>query len=136
MTDVTIALAAVVEKGGLHLSRRDDPPPAYHDPCHSPRIARDATAPRRLLAAIYGDQPAPELFWRADRAHPCGAVGGLDLSHPEIARQLTAARIEGARSAGATTLVTDDPACLEELRKHAGDGLDVVGLYTLLARTS
>jgi Fe-S oxidoreductase len=136
VTEVTIALAAVVEKGVLQLSRRDGAPPAYHDPCHSPRIARDATAPRRLLAAMYGDQPLPELFWRADRAHPCGAVGGLDLGHPEIARQLTAARIEGARAAGATTLVTDDPACLAELQKHAGDRLDVVGLYTLLARTS
>ena len=136
VTEVTIALAAVVEKGKLHVSRRDAAPPAYHDPCHSPRIARNAAAPRRLLAAIYGDQPAPELFWRADRAHPCGAVGGLDASHPEIARQLTAARIEGALSAGASTLVTDDPVCLTELRRHAQDRLDVVGLYTLLARTN
>ena len=136
ITEVTVVLARVVEKGGLKLSRRDAAPPAYHDPCHSPRIARDATAPRRLLAAIYGDQPAPELFWRAHRAHPCGAVGGLDVTHPDIARQLTAARIEGALSAGATTLVTDDPVCLGELRRHAQDRLDVVGLFTLLARTS
>jgi Fe-S oxidoreductase len=136
VTEVTVALAGVVEKGGLKLSRRDAQPPAYHDPCHSPRIARDATAPRRLLAAIYGDQPAPELFWRAHRAHPCGAVGGLDVTHPEIARQLTAARIEGALSTGATMLVTDDPVCLGELRRYAQDRLDVVGLFTLLARTS
>jgi Fe-S oxidoreductase len=136
VTEVSMALAEVVEKGGLRLSRRDATPPAYHDPCHSPRIARDAAAPRRLLAAIYGDQPAPELFWRANRAHPCGAVGGLDTTHPDIARQLTTARIDGALSSGATTLVTDDPACLAELRRHAHDRLDVVGLFTLLARTS
>ena len=132
VTELTIALAAACDKGGLQLSRRDAPPPAYHDPCHGPRIARDAAAPRRLLATIYGDQPAPELFWRADRAHPCGAVGGLDVTHPDIALRLTTARIEGAVSAGAATLVTDDPVCLAELRRHAGDRLDVVGLYSLL----
>jgi Fe-S oxidoreductase len=132
VTEVTMTLARACNDGDLPLSRGEGPPPAYHDPCHSPRIARDAAAPRRLLAAIYGDQPAPELFWRADRAHPCGAVGGLRLSHPDIARLLTTARIDAACSAGATTLVTDDPACLAELRQHAGARLEVTGLYSLL----
>jgi Fe-S oxidoreductase len=132
VTEVTMALARACNNGDLRLSSHGGLPPAYHDPCHSPRIARDAAAPRRLLAAIFGDQPAPELFWRADRAHPCGAVGGLELSHPDIARRLTAARIDGARSAGATTLVTDDPSCLAELQRHAGASLEVTGLYSLL----
>jgi Fe-S oxidoreductase len=132
VTEVTVALARACNNSDLPVRRLEGPVPAYHDPCHSPRIARDAAAPRRLLAALYGDQPGPELFWRANRAHPCGAVGGLDLTHPDIARQLTMARLEGARAAGATTLVTDDPQCLAELRRQSG-GLDVVGLYSLLA---
>ena len=41
-----------------------------------------------------------------------------------------------ALSTGATMLVTDDPVCLGELRRYAQDRLDVVGLFTLLARTS
>ena len=130
--EVTMALAEAYDDGRLSLSRRDDPPPAYHDPCHGPRLSRDAAAPRRLLAAIHGDRPAPELFWRAGRAHPCGAIGGLDLTHPDLARQLTLARIDDARSTGAAAFVTDDPACLVELRRHAGDGMAAAGLYSLL----
>ena len=132
VTEVTVALARACNNGDLGLQRRDGPAPAYHDPCHSPRIQRDLAAPRALLAALHGDRPAPELFWRADRAHPCGSIGGLRLTHAAIAEQLTSARIDSALSAGAATLVTDDPVCLAELRRHAGDRLEVVGLYSLL----
>jgi Fe-S oxidoreductase len=132
VTETTMALAEAYAGGRLSLRRRDDPPPAYHDPCHGPRLSRDATGPRRLLAAIYGDRPAPELFWRAGRAHPCGAIGGLDLTHPDLARQLTLARIHDAQSAGAAAHVTDDPACLAELQRHARDGMVAAGLYSLL----
>jgi Fe-S oxidoreductase len=134
VTEVTATLAAAYANGTLRLSRRLGPPPAYHDPCHGARSGRDARAPRRLLTAIYGDQAGPELFWRANRAHPCGAVGGLDVTHPDLARQLASARLSDAASSGAATLVTDDPTCLAHLGASADPRVAVVGLYGQLAQ--
>ena len=133
VTEVTIVLARAWSDGALRLKRLDGPPPAYHDPCHGPRSGRDASAPRRLLAAIYGDE-RPDLFWREDRAHPCGVIGGLDVTHPDIARRLAEARLTDAAASGATTLVTDDPTCLAHLRTHAGSRISVVGMYEQLAQ--
>jgi Fe-S oxidoreductase len=134
VTEITATLAAAYASGALRLSRRLGPPPAYHDPCHSARTGRDARAPRRLLAAIYGDQAGPELFWRERRAHPCGAVGGLDVTHPDLARQLARARLTDAASSGASALVTDDPSCLAHLSANADARVSVVGLYGQLVQ--
>lgn len=109
-------------------------PYAYHDPCHAPRVRRDHRAPRVLLAAACGESGARELFWREDRAHPCGALGGLPYTHPAIADALGEARIRDVHASGARRLVTEDPACAAHLTRHAGSGVAVVGLYPLLAR--
>jgi Fe-S oxidoreductase len=132
VTEVTVVLARAFGGGALRLKRVAGPPPAYHDPCHGPRSGRDASAPRRLLAAIGGDQ-RPELFWREHRAHPCGAIGGLDVTHPDIARRLAEARLTDAAASGAPALVTDDLTCLAHLRANAGSRMPVVGLYGQLA---
>jgi Fe-S oxidoreductase len=134
VTEVTVALAEAHHKGALRLSRRLGQPPAYHDPCHGSRVRRDTSAPRRLLGAIYGDQDRPELFWRENRAHPCGAIGGLEITHPELAGQLAAARMTDAAASGAAMLVTDDPACLAHLSASADSRVAVVGLYGQLAQ--
>lgn len=133
VTEVTMVLARALSDGALRLKRLDEAPPAYHDPCHGPRSGRDASAPRRLLAAIYGDERR-ELFWRENRAHPCGVIGGLDVTHPDIARRLAQARLTDAATSGANTLMTDDPTCLAHLRAHAGSRISVVGLYGQLAQ--
>ena len=134
VTEVTTALASAHGNGSLHLSRRLGLPPAYHDPCHSPRTGRDGKAPRRLLGAIYGDQAGPELFWRETRAHPCGAIGGLDITQPDLARRLALARLKDAAHSGAATLVTDDPLCLAHLSANAESDVTVVGLFSQLAQ--
>jgi Fe-S oxidoreductase len=133
ITEVTMALADALDDGRLRVGRGDALGAAYHDPCHGPRIRRDASAPRRLLAAMSADDHRPELFWREERAHPCGAIGGLPLTQPEIARELALARCRDAAAAGAGLLVTDDPACASHLARHAGDTVRVQGLYALLA---
>ncbi len=108
-------------------------PYAYHDPCHAPRLARDHAAPRALLAAALGAAEARPLFWREGRAHPCGAIGGLEFTHPTIAADLAGARLVDARAAGAGWLIADDPGCLHHLQAHAGDGMPVRGLFEVLA---
>ena len=133
--DLTTALFEAHQDGRLRFqpASGDVPPYAYHDPCHAPRIARDHATPRALLAAALGASSARPLFWREGRAHPCGAVGGLEFTHPAIAAELAAARIADARAAGAEWLVTDDAGCLEHLRATAGDAVPVRGFYELLA---
>jgi Fe-S oxidoreductase len=132
--EVTAALAEAVEADRLSFRGRPDAPPyAYHDPCHGPRIGRDATAPRTLLKATLGETPARHLFWREHRAHPCGAVGGLEFTQPAISTQLAEARLADAAAAGAAWLITDDPACLHQLQTCATGDVHVLGLYELLA---
>lgn len=133
LTEVTTVLADAVAQGRLAF-RRDDKAPsyAYHDPCHAPRIDRDGAVPRTLLSAALGEASARALFWRAGRAHPCGAVGGLEITQPAIAAQLADARLADATAAGASWLVTDDPSCLRHLQSRSAAGVSVVGLYELL----
>ncbi len=132
--EVTDVLAEAASDGRLRLtSRRDVAAYAYHDACHSPRVAPARSAPRALLAAAFGAEGARELFWRADRAHPCGAIGGLEFTNPDLARRLAAARLDDARTAGARVLATEDPTCLAHLSGGERDGLTVVGLYEALA---
>jgi len=132
--EVTEVLARALADGRLRMEPDgDDVPYAYHDPCHAPRVARERPAPRALIAAALGSKSPRDLFWREHRAHPCGAIGGLELTSPDIARQLAIARLDDASSAGARVLVAEDPACLTHLGSHAQSGLTVTGLYELLA---
>jgi Fe-S oxidoreductase len=118
----------------LSLRAIDSGPYAYVDPCHTARIGRSRPAPRALLAAAFGGPHARELFWREHRGHPCGSVGGLQFTHPEIADRLSDARLEDGKAAGAAWLVTDDPACLHHLQgRAAAGGVVVRGLYDVLA---
>jgi heterodisulfide reductase subunit D len=120
----TAAHASAEANGGV-------PAYAYHDPCHAPRIERDAAAPRALLRAALGGHEV-RLFWREQRAHPCGAIGGLEFTQPDIAARLADARLADAATAGARWLITDDPGCLDHLRGRAASGIEVRGLYELL----
>ena len=130
--EVTAALAEGLTQGRLRFTAKPAGGAyAYHDPCNSTRIDRDHAAPRTLLAAALGGDGERRLFWREERAHPCGSVGALAHTHPDLANQLSDARLTDATEAGATVLVTEDPACLQHLRSRAGN-VSVVGLYELL----
>ena len=139
--EITDVLARALAGGRLTFESRDDGEPyAYHDPCHGPRVAdghsdqSQRPAPRALLAAAVGSRGARELFWRGHRAHPCGAVGGLEFTHPNLARRLADARLDDCERAGARVLVTEDPTCLTHLRTNGGGRVTVTGLYELLAQ--
>ncbi len=106
-------------------------PYAYIDPTHSLRIPARYDTPRRLLSSAMSTA-GHELFWRKERAHPCGN-GGLQFLNPHISDHLTYARLADAQQAGAQVLITEDPGCLRHLNRHADRfGLHVQGLYELL----
>jgi Fe-S oxidoreductase len=134
--DVSTLLARAVAEGRLKFRTPVQPAAAYayHDPCHTPRIDdREHSAPRTLLSAALGESGARNLFWREGRAHPCGAIGGLDFTQPAIAAKLADARLADTRAAGASLLITDDPACAAHLRARPQQDVTVLGLYELLA---
>jgi Fe-S oxidoreductase len=84
-----------------------------------------------LLAALTTTPPI-ELFWRQERAAPCGASGGLPFTHPALSSALAEARLAEAQAQGVKTLVTDDPQVLHHLN-HYANNIVMKGLYELLA---
>jgi Fe-S oxidoreductase len=131
--DLAGLLADAVADGRLRFRQQPGPPYAYHDPCHSARLGRDGAAPRRLLESALGTEGARPLFWREGRAHPCGAIGGLEFTHPPIAAALADARLADARAAGALRVLSDDPSCVDHLRKSSAPGIVVEHLFEVLA---
>jgi len=131
--EVTAVLAEAAAAGRLAFRNRTDAPAyTYHDPCHGPRAGHNHAAPRALLAAALGASSAVDMFWREGRAHPCGAIGGLEFTQPAIAARLADARLADAASRGAKWVIADDPGCLNHLRSRKSEGLEVRGLYELL----
>ena len=118
---------------GLKFKSSDDKRPyAYIDPTHSLRIPARHEAPRRLLAGVL-PTAGRELFWRKERAHPCGN-GALQFTSPHISAHLTDARLADAQQAGAQVVVTEDPGVLSHLNRRADRfGLHIQGLYELLS---
>lgn len=131
VVELTVLLARLLAEGRLAL-RTASLDLVYHDPCQTPRIDGRWRAPRRLLAALT-TQPLREGFWREQRAAPCGASGGLPWTQPRLAADMARAALADATRAGARLIVTDAPACLAHLRAHAAPGVEVRGLYELLA---
>jgi Fe-S oxidoreductase len=133
--EVTAVLADAAAAGRLKFRNRTDAPAyTYHDPCHGPRAGHNFAAPRALLALALGASSAVDMFWREQRAHPCGAIGGLEFTQPAIAARLADARLADAASRGAKWVIADDPGCLNHLRgRNKSEGLEVRGLYELLA---
>ncbi|HEY8485536.1 MAG TPA: (Fe-S)-binding protein, partial [Longimicrobiales bacterium] len=131
--EVVLFLARQLEAGRLRLRPSADVTPyAYVDPTHAVRVAGRAPAPRRLLSAVL-PRPLRELFWRGERAQPCGDVA-LEFTHPALADALTRARLADAVRAGARGLITEAPGTLVRLERHATlHDVRVEGLYEFLA---
>ena len=137
--DVVDVLAEAAAADRLQFRTENSPPHAYHDPCHAARIGRDGVASRALLAAAVGMGTAEdvrELFWREERAHPCGAIGGLEFTRPDVSRMLAQSRLADAAAAGAEYLVTDDPGCFHHLASVPAPGVTVRNLFDLLVSFS
>jgi hypothetical protein len=85
-----------------------------------------------LLGAVLQSLPA-ELFWRKERAYPCGNLA-LEFTRPALSRALTESRLEDAINRGAQGVITECAGSLVHLEKHAaGFDLRVHGLYELLS---
>jgi Fe-S oxidoreductase len=132
--DVTTFLAEQLEAGQFSFNASDLSDYAFYDPDQTVRVPDRWESPRKLLAAL-SQTPPIELFWRKERAAPCG-TGGLAFTQPELSAKLAEARLAEARERGVKTLITDDPQVLYHLQQHKKNGINNVtisNLFELLA---
>ena len=134
LMEVVTFLAGKLETKQIQFSANSNGPAyTYIDPTHAARVNGRHEAPRKLLAALT-PTPGLNMFWREERAHPCGNTA-LQFTQPTIAEQLTKARLTDAANSGAKRVITEDPGCLTQLSHHATQyNLQVEGLYELLAK--
>jgi Fe-S oxidoreductase len=131
--EVTAYLAHRLEAGQLAFSSLSLSDYTFYDPDHSVRVSGRWAAPRKLLAAL-SQTPPIELFWRKERAAPCGAGGGLNFTQPELSARLAQARLAEAQERGIKTIITDAPEVVYHLCQHAdGAEVEIRGLFELLA---
>lgn len=133
LIEVTAFLAERLKAGQIKFNPAEENGSfAYIDPTHTVRVNGRYQAPRQLLEAVMPRQ-GEKLFWREDRAHPCGNTALL-FTQPHISNHLTYARLGDAVQLGVDLVITEDPGCLAQLTRHAPKfGMKVQGLYELLA---
>ncbi len=130
-TQLVEYLAPQVAAGQLKFRPLEMKAVTYHDPCQALTLPEHASAARQLIATLTGAAPR-EMLWREQRAAPCGATGGLEITQPWLAASMARQRLEGARDIGAEVVLTDDPHCAWHLAQFA-DGIRVQSLIEILA---
>ena len=123
---ISEVIAAGVTSGKLKLNPLADPSRTYtyHDPCYLGRHNGMYDAPRVAIDAIPGIQRVEMTGSCRDRAFCCGG-GGLGLFYePEEEQRMGVVRVNMARAAGASIIVTACPFCLTNME----DAIKVAGL--------
>ncbi len=123
---VSEVIAAGVTTGKLRLNPLADPSRTYtyHDPCYLGRHNGMYDAPRVAIDAIPGIKRVEMTGSCRDRAFCCGG-GGLGLFYePEEEQRMGVVRVNQARAAGASVIVTACPFCLTNME----DAIKVAGL--------
>jgi glycolate oxidase iron-sulfur subunit len=87
----------------------------YQDPCHLAHAQRIRRQPRELLKRV----PGLTLVEMAESDLCCGSAGVYNLTHPQMAAQLQARKLDNAAATGAPTIVTANPGCLLQLQAGA-----------------
>jgi Fe-S oxidoreductase len=82
----------------------------YHAPCHLCRGLGIQEQPRALLADAAEYKPS------AEEEVCCGFGGTYSVKFPEVSAQLLEMKLNNAEVSGASTLVTDCPGCVMQLR--------------------
>ncbi|MEM7345524.1 MAG: (Fe-S)-binding protein, partial [Chloroflexota bacterium] len=135
LIEVTSFLADQLEAENLSFKSITLSDYTFYDPDQTVRVADRWTAPRKLLAAI-SDTPPTELFWRKERAAPCGVSGGLAFTQPHLSTQLAQARFTEASERGIKAIITDDPQILHHLSQEVTNHpqtIEIKSLFELLA---
>lgn len=91
----------------------------YHDPCDLGRELGVYDEPRRIIAAVTGSRMV-EMERSREHSSCCGSGAGVRSAFPELADAVSRERVAMAESAGADTMVTSCPWCVQSLRQCQG----------------
>src|SRR5512143_590815 len=107
--DINEYIAACVRanppRGGIHGRV------TYHDPCHLANTQKVKQQPRDILRAI----PGLDYVELPDGAWCCGSAGIYNITHPAMAEQVLARKIDAIAASGADILVTANPGCMMQI---------------------
>jgi glycolate oxidase iron-sulfur subunit len=134
-----IAFSRTVRDAGEFLDELGlRPPPrsirlkvTYQDPCHLVHGQRIHRQPRELLRAI----PGIELVEMGEPDWCCGSAGIYNLTHPEIAEQALAWKVQHIVESGARVVASANPGCIVQIAmglQRAGHQIPVVHVMDLL----
>jgi L-lactate dehydrogenase complex protein LldG len=106
---------------------------AYHDPCDLGREQGVYDEPRRLIARATGKRIV-EMKRTREKSACCGSGSGVKSAFSELAAAIGEERVAMAKAAGAETIVTACPWCVQNLRECQGDSpaIKVIDLVDLL----
>jgi Fe-S oxidoreductase len=126
VSHVSELIAAGIESGKLRMRPVADPERTYtyHDPCYLGRHNGLYDAPRQALDGIPGLKRVEMAGNCRDRSFCCGGGGLMLFYEPEEEQRMGVVRVEMARKAGASVIVTACPYCLTNIE----DAIKVAGL--------
>ena len=122
---ISQTLTRYISSGSIRLKPAEDDGKVYtyHDPCYLGRHNGVYDDPRQALDAIPGLKRVDMLKSR-DRSFCCGGGGLMLFYEPEEEQRMGVLRVQMARKAGATVIVTACPFCLVNME----DAIKVSGL--------
>ena len=113
----------LIREGRLRISSGIQGKVAYHDACYLGRYNNIFEVPRELLKQLPGVSLA-EMEGNRERSFCCGAGGGhLWLEEQKVGERINVMRTDQAIEAGAQTLATACPYCLQMFQ----DGIKTQG---------
>ena len=111
----------LIEEGKLNFSKKDIDV-TYHDPCHLARHMNIFDEPRNVIKSI---ADLIEMDNIRENSLCCGAGGGVKSSYPEIADNLSKARIDESLKTNSDILITTCPFCKLNLENDKIEVLDL-----------
>ena len=89
----------------------------YHDACHLAHAQRVREAPRRLIRSL----PGVEFVTLPNADWCCGSAGVYNLTHPDMADQQLAGKLDSVQSVAPEVVVASNPGCLMHMKRGATD---------------
>jgi glycolate oxidase iron-sulfur subunit len=128
VVDVSVFLATLGLRDAPALDR--EIAVAYQDACHLAHAQGVRREPRALLRAIGGVRLVEPAEWELC----CGSAGTYNVERPDVAARLGQRKADNLRATGADVVVSANIGCMNQLRTHLGDRLQVLHTMQLLDR--